>query len=47
MESAPMISSTKYAKPKKPKNVPVKKIKTEKKFDVKPCPKGHTVCSCK
>ena len=42
----PHNKSTKYTKPKRPKVTPVKKIKDEKKFPVRQCPKGHTVCSC-
>ena len=46
MESAPLISNTKFGKPKRPNKPPVKKTKYETKFTPKACPKGHTVCSC-
>lgn len=46
MESAPMISNTKFGKPRRPKIMPQKKIKTPVKFAKKACPKGHSVCSC-
>ncbi len=46
METAPLIRPTKLRRPKKPKGKIPKKIKNETKFTPKPCPKGHTVCSC-
>ena len=42
----PIIMSTKHHKPKRPAKPPPKKIKNEKQFPVKKCPKGHSVCTC-
>ena len=49
METAPLLRPTKLRKPKKPKGKIPKKIKNQTTLGrdrVKPCPKGHTVCSC-
>ena len=46
METAPLLRPTKPRKPKKPKGKIPKKIKNQTTFEKKPCPKGHTVCSC-
>ena len=46
MEIIPMIRPTKLRRPKKPKGKTHIKIKSMTHFTPKPCPKGHTVCSC-